>query len=132
MHYLVAQCVSEIDATTVLVASDKQFSLQAHQSEEFISDLEIIIEHFLDGCKHPSEFYLEPALAMLDQKGKPRAKISPIQKAIDELNSQIQSGYNPELALLLQGANGEEIIDETFDELSETLLGPVWRVANAK
>lgn len=132
LHYLVAQCVSDIEATTVLVTSDTQVSLQANPSEKFMSDLETILEHFVEGCRCPSEFYVEPALAMLDQKNKPKARIAPIQMAIDKLNSQVESGYEPELALLLQGANAEELIDQNFEELSETFLGPIWRVANAK
>lgn len=132
LHHLVAQCVSEINPTTVLVTSDTQFSLQAGQSETFLLEFETIIAHFLDGCRQPSEFYVEAALAMLDQKNKPRAKIAPVQKAIDTLSSQIESGYEPELALLLQGFNVEELINQNFEDLSETLLGPVWRVANAK
>ncbi len=93
-------------------------------------DLEMLLNHFAEGCRAPSPFFVEPAFSYAGQLANTRARTSPLDKALLTLNTRLQNGYEPEWQLLLSGSGEEVGLGPEFERLCHEIMCPVWSVVD--
>jgi len=118
LHHLVANyCLGE-KTRTCLVTKDRVLTFSSIEGGPSLSYL---LELFHAGQSSPSELYVEPAFVYAKQMGG-RGKISPLDKARAKLQDQIEKGYEPELQLLLQNKEGDNLLRERFEQLAADIM----------
>lgn len=127
LHHLVANycCLGET-TKTCLVTKERVLTFS---SVEGGPSLSYLLDLFYAGQSTPSELYVEPALVYAKQMGG-RGKISPIDKASTKLQDQLAKGYEPELQLLLQNQDLENILGDTFESLATDIMFTLLEIAD--
>ncbi len=85
-----------------------------------------MIEVYLRGRQEPCKLLLEPAMVYCRQQRSGRARISPLQKAMDAFTISMENGYEPAWSLLYGKSEIQTVLDQNFVALSEQLLCPLW------
>ena len=93
-------------------------------------DLGTLLNHFIEGGRAPSLFFIEPAFVYASQLANKRSRTSPIEKALQILNTRLQKGYEPEWELLLSGSGEELVFGEDFERFCHEIMCPVWSAAD--
>jgi exodeoxyribonuclease V gamma subunit len=120
LHHLVAnRLYSKI--STILVTTDQivRFSHDGTGPE-----LEKLLDIFVAGCHRPSRFFIEPALVYSRQMLADRARISPLDKAEQEIKKALDKGYEPAWEQLF-GREGEMILDDEFEGFCHDIMVPL-------
>lgn len=119
LHHLVANICNPREKTrTCLVTKETVFTFS---SVEGGPSLSYLLDLFHAGQSSPSELYVEPAFVYAKQMGG-RGKISPLDKAGGKLQDQIEKGYEPELQLLLQNKEQDNLLGERFEQLAADIM----------
>lgn len=115
-HFLPSAKTSIVTAETIVTFSgaDRQ------------PGLDRLLSLFAAGCCSPSALYVEPAYAYARQQSNNRAKSSPLDKSVQDLNLRLQNGYEPEWQLLLGEASGENVLGAEFELLCKEIVCPIW------
>ena len=90
-----------------------------------LPDLSGFAALFADGCRRPSPLLVEPAWAYVRYLDK--GESTAMARACASLEDILEKGYRPELALLLRGRAGEEVLDGEFAVTATAFLLPLWR-----
>ncbi len=128
LHHLVANSLFG-KTRSALVAADTVLNFSSDGS---VPGLELMLDHFVKGCRRPSQFFVEPAFRYCDQLRKRNSRVSPLDKAITTLNYSLEKGYEPAWNLLLQGRGEEPVLGSEFESLCLEIMNPIWNVANGK
>ncbi|MGA7279427.1 MAG: exodeoxyribonuclease V subunit gamma [Desulfocapsaceae bacterium] len=131
--HLIVNLVNGGNISTTIAAQDRSLFIDGQAGTR--QDLLALLELYQQGCRFPSELYLEPALAYCEQIISNRAtgKKDPLQKACETLTRDLKMGYAPELEILFPGADAAALLDERFVKLcNDFFLGIRDRVAVAK
>lgn len=129
IHHLVANHARP-GTTTYIVATDSSLRIDAATSEETIPKLVTLLSYYKLGCTSPIPFYVEPAFAYVKQLTSKRARIPPLAKAVEKLQVILDSGYQPEWELLLEGGVAFDTVE--FEHLATSLLLPVWEAVHGR
>ncbi len=127
IHHLLSCQFPELAHRTMVVAEDITLGFSSCQA---LPGLEELLGRFLEGCRRPSPFYIEPAFVYVRQEESRWAKISPLEKAEISMRHRLENGYEPEWALLLDGSEQESLLGEEFEEFCRDFMGPIWRAAD--
>jgi len=122
IHHLALRYL-EPSAATRIVAMDHIVGFDAGSDGP---DLATLLLHFSDGCRAPSPFYIESALAYARQLANERSRVLPLDKALQTLNTRLQNGYEPEWELLLRGREEEDRLGDDFEQLCREIMCPLW------
>ncbi len=106
-------------ANTKIVALDMVISFDGDVDGP---DLEEMLIHFDAGCRAPSPFYIEPAFAYATQLANARSKVSPLDKAVQTFNRNLEKGYEPELQLLLSDSDEDADVWLEFERLCQDIM----------
>ncbi len=129
IHHLLLSLFGEGGQCTRIVARDEVVSFQEKRPRD--SDLDVLIEAFVQGCREPSPLLVEPAFSYVRQLHSARSVVPPLEKARESLRKSLEKGYEPEWALLYRNMEAEAILDERFEGLCLDLFDPIWRKADA-
>ncbi|MDR3628730.1 MAG: exodeoxyribonuclease V subunit gamma [Desulfocapsaceae bacterium] len=88
--------------------------------------LDRMVELFVQGSGRPSPLLVEPGLRYVRQAQAARATTPPLAKACAYLREQLDSGYEPEWALLYGNMEAEDILGGDFRELCLEIISPLW------
>jgi exodeoxyribonuclease V gamma subunit len=127
IHHLVLGALTP-SAQTRLVAVD---GLAAFNGAGDGADLATLLAHFDAGCRGPSSFFVEPALSYARQEASDQARTPPLEKALQELNSRLAKGYEPEWELLLGGSGKNCQFMVKFERLCREIMCPIWGATDA-
>jgi exodeoxyribonuclease V gamma subunit len=94
-------------------------------------DLASLLAHFDSGCRGPSLFFVEPAFVYARQAAGDRASTPPLEKALKELNSRLDNGYEPEWELLLGGDGQNAQFKGEFERHCEEIMCRILGAADA-
>lgn len=126
LHHLIINQVNP--QPTWLLCKDRNRMFQPQTRD--VSVLEKWLDIYLAGQTQPSYFFVEPALAYVEQARKANKQVTPMEKARQQLMTAIQSGYEAELNLLYGNMdNVGELLDERFEAVCTDLLQPNWNVS---
>ncbi|MGZ5532413.1 MAG: exodeoxyribonuclease V subunit gamma [Methylomonas sp.] len=89
--------------------------------------LQNMLEIFLKGQQRPDAFFTEAAFCYLKQD-KPETALNEVIKQVVD---SIENGYEPEIGQLFAHRDLNEIFNDSFAELCNTLLLPAWSAAHA-
>jgi exodeoxyribonuclease V gamma subunit len=131
--HLIVNLVNGGNISTTIAAQDRSIFIDGQAGTR--QDLLELLELYQQGCRFPSELYVEPALAYCEQIISNRAtgKKDPLQKACETLARDLKMGYVPELEILFPGADAAALLDERFVNLcNDFFLAIRDRVAVAK
>ncbi|WP_459945869.1 exodeoxyribonuclease V subunit gamma [Desulfocastanea catecholica] len=93
-------------------------------------DLAMLLAHVDTGCRAPSLFFVEPAMVYARQAANDRARTPPLEKALQELRSRLDKGYEPEWELLLGGSWEDAQLIVEFERLCQEIMCPIWGAAD--
>lgn len=122
LHHIAAQELFG-KITTVLIASDQ---ICRFSPEHTGPSLEYLLDVFGKGCRGPSRFFIEPSFIYCGQKAKSRAKISPLDKARQDVRKRLDRGYEPSWEQLF-GDECELMLGEEFEKYCHEIMAPVMR-----
>jgi exodeoxyribonuclease V gamma subunit len=126
IHHLVLGCLVP-SAKTRIVAMD---TIVGFSGADCGPDLGVLLSHYEEGCRAPSQFFIEPAFAYSRQLANDRSRTPPLDKALQILTTRLQNGYEPEWELLL-GSSGEDIgLGAEFERLCHEIMCPIWSAAD--
>jgi exodeoxyribonuclease V gamma subunit len=128
IHHLVLSRLKPL-AKTRIVAMDCIVGFGGSAGSGTLPDLDILLTHFDQGCRAPSQFFVEPAFAYAEQLANTRARTSPLDKALQTLQARLENGYEPEWKLLLGngGASAQDaIVIPEFERFCQEIMFPVW------
>ena len=94
-------------------------------------DLLRVLTLFAESGRRPLPLFLEPALAYAQQEANPKARSSPLDKAIAVYKTKMDNGYEPEWQLLYGDSPAEEVLDSEFVALCQEIICPLWRSIGA-
>jgi len=126
IHHLVLSSLIPSPQTRI-VAMDRVVSFSKYAEGP---DLAALFNHFIEGSRAPSLFFIEPAFVYASQLANKRSRTSPIEKALQTLNTRLQNGYEPEWELLLSGSGVELVFGEDFERFCHEIMCPVWSAAD--
>jgi exodeoxyribonuclease V gamma subunit len=133
LHHLIINRL--LTQTTCLLSKDDEdivFTPEHCQS----GALEAFIEKYQQGQSHPNAFFVDPALAYIQQSFKlkyGKAKKPALLFAQENLAKAINSGYEQEMSLLYRGIDDTaEILDDKFAASCKILLEPVWEASHGQ
>ena len=112
---------------SIIVSANTVFGFSTGDSTP---GLELLLDHFVAGCRRPSSLYIEPALGYCRQLTAVRSKTSPLEKGRSILQSTLEKGYEPAWNMLLQGQDEELVLGAEFESLCLEIMDPIWRAAN--
>ena len=127
LHHLIINQLHE--QPTYLMSTDNDLLIRPdYCRSNYLSGL---IEIYLQGQQTPNAFFVEPALAYVQQacnmKSGRLATKSPLQAAVDKLTDAVVRSYEPELNRLYGNITDLGfILGESFEQQCQTLLLPVW------
>ena len=128
IHHLLLSLFDEGEQCTRILARDAMISFPVGPQG---SDLDVLIEAFVQGCREPSPLLVEPAFRYIRQLHAARSTVPPLVKARENLQKSLEKGYEPEWALLYRDREVEAILDERFEGLCHDLFDPIWRKTDA-
>ncbi len=126
IHHLVAR-QHQPKAVTRIVAQDHIIGFDG-QSEG--PELKRLIALFAEGYCRPLPLFLEPSFAYARQEANPKARSTPIEKALAVYRTRMEKGYEPEWALLYGSRAAEEVLDAEFLDLCREILCVLWSAAD--
>ena len=127
LHHLMANhCCFGEKTRTCLVTKERVLTFSTVDGGP---SLPYLLDLFYAGQSSPSEFYVEPALVYAKQMGG-RGKLSPLDKATAKLQDQLEKGYEPELQLLLQNQELDNILGDTFEQLATDIMFALLEIAD--
>ncbi len=129
LHFLVLQHLGKL-LPVHLLTEEKVFSLHP-DIESDLMNLEQAVDCFIQGSEQPLGLYVEPAFAYVKQLNG-RGNNTPINQAATKLEDVLESGFQPEIELLVHGMSPEDVLDEQFEQLTMDIVNPVWRALNGK
>lgn len=126
LHHLIVNRTQE--QNTYLISADENLLFQPDIcSPEYLPQL---IEIYRQGQQQPNAFFVEAALAYVNQAANPKAKKSPLETAVDYLSKAVQYESEHELRQLYGAADMSLIVSDPFEQQCETLLLPAWKAAH--
>ncbi|MGB3210192.1 MAG: exodeoxyribonuclease V subunit gamma [Desulforhopalus sp.] len=125
IHHLVLRCLVPTGQTRI-VATDRIVRFKNSAGP----DLETFLDHFSDGCRAPSPFFVEPAFDYASQLANPRSRTSPLNRAFQTFTRRLDNGYEPEWELLLRYGGEEFQFDAAFEQICLQLMCSVWSAAD--
>jgi exodeoxyribonuclease V gamma subunit len=128
LHHLVANALFG-QTRSVLVAADGVFNFSA---DDVKPDLELMLRVFVEGCRRPSPFFVEPALSYCVQQAGRRTSVSPLENAVRTLQRSLDKGYEPSWTLLLGDGMDKPVLGSDFEYLCREIMNPVWSAANGR
>ncbi len=128
IHHLVLGHLVPI-ARTRIVAADRIVGFSGIGAGP---DLGVLLAHFADGCRAPSPFFIEPALAYATQLASDRSKTPPLEKARQVCTTRLQNGYEPEWELLLGGSDDGGMVGTEFERCCLEIMCPIWSAADVR
>jgi exodeoxyribonuclease V gamma subunit len=113
LYHLIANLVRGGVATRI-AAQDRTLFFDARVGSR--QDLLELLELYEQGCRFPSELYVEPALTYCEQiiSNRRTGKKDPLLKARELLTRSLNKGYAPELEILFPGADASALLNERF------------------
>jgi exodeoxyribonuclease V gamma subunit len=106
-------------STTYLLGSDQQLAFQAEDADPSL--LQELLTLFLHGQQQPDAFFTEASWCYLQQKNPDKA----LDAAINTVQSSLDNGYEPEMALLLQHHPWQQHFDQAFIARCQRLSAPM-------
>ncbi len=122
LHHLVLQETGN-KGSALVVATDAIIRFREGAGEPC---LETLVEVYSRGCRRPSPLFVEPAFAHLKQELKSRDPERSLGAARDSYLNSLEKGFEPEWALLFEGVDVAEIIDDPFERLSREVVHRIW------
>lgn len=126
VHHLVANYCLKDKTRTCLVTKERVLTFSTIEEGPSLSYL---LDLFHAGQSSPLELYVEPAFVYAKQMGG-KGKISPLDKATTKLQDQIEKGCEPELQLLLQNKEGDNLLEERFEQLAADIMFTLLELTN--
>jgi exodeoxyribonuclease V gamma subunit len=112
-------------STTTILSQERQLTLLPQLVNP--DDLQRWLDIYIAGQREPSPLFVEAALAYLRQHAI-NSKKSPLAAAATALQGQLNSGFNPQLALLYRGVDDvNTLLSEPFQQICDELLLPMWQ-----
>ncbi len=127
LHYLLYERMTGKAVDVLMLNSDRRCKFS--EGCENIPDLETLVRLFICGNRQPSQLYIEPGISWVKKAEK---NVGMMDAAYATLANNLETGYEPETALLLQGCDLTSVLGEEFVSLCETVLQPIWRNANGQ
>ena len=123
--WLYHQLINQIaPVTTTILTQDRQVQFLPEMVNP--DDLQLWIDIYIEGQLEPSSLLVEAALSYLNQLTI-KSKKSPMDAARSTLRGQLESGYNPKMALLYRDVEDvDALITESFQNICDDLLVPMW------
>jgi len=120
--------------TTHLISKDAFISFQP---EHILGDdLERILQFFQQGQSQPNAFFTEAAFSYIKQqaalKKSARTTKPAIEAAKERLHKSIAQSFEPELKLLYENVEMDELLNAEFEAICNDLLLPAWEAAQAE
>lgn len=84
-----------------------------------------LAEIFAQGCRLPLQFYTGPAYDYATQAANKRARLSPLDKAVQSFTLRLEKGYEPEWELLMGASCVEDWLGVEFERLCHEIMIPV-------
>jgi len=126
LHHLIINQVQP--QATYLVSSDEDLVFLPEDIRP--EDLPQCLAIYRQGLQRPDAFFVEAALAYLKQAHKQahskRATKPALVAAKEQLQSTIESGYEPELSRLYGEADLDVLLGEAFEQQCRELLQRLW------
>jgi exodeoxyribonuclease V gamma subunit len=128
IHHLVLSRLMP-SAKTRIVAVDCIIGFSDAVGSGYLPGLDMLLTHFDEGCRAPSQFFIEPAFTYAKQLANTRARTSPLDKALQTLQTRLENGYEPEWKLLFgnSGASAQDaIVIPEFERFCQEIMFRIW------
>ena len=121
LHHLIINQVQAQD--TCLLSMDESLTFSSDLAQ--LTDLEKLVDLYIQGQQQPGIFFTEASFAYIKQEFNSRAKKPAISVAQEQLSKEI--GYDRSMQLLYQNIEDlTELLDEPFEAVCMDLVLPVW------
>ncbi len=114
--------------TTYLLSSDRELCFLPEDCQDAV--LLGLLDIYCAGQQQPDAFFVEAALAYIDQAYKldhnGRSKKSPLDVAREQLERSVHLAYEPELRRLYGQADLDVLLGDVFERQCQELLQAVW------
>lgn len=110
-----------------LLTKDEEFIFSIPENP--FPDLEQMLDLFQEGNRAPSYLFPKAALAYVRQRVSKQAKIPPLVVARRILETDLEKGYEADVALLFRGQE-EELLGPKFEKICADVVEPIWRAIN--
>jgi exodeoxyribonuclease V gamma subunit len=121
IHHLVA-CRLIGDVSTRIITPETVVSFNKSAEKP---TLELLAELFGQGRRVPLHLFIEPAYAYATQTTMRRARVSPLERAIQTFTHNLDEGYEPEWKLLLGTLPVEDALGVEFERLCHEIVIPI-------
>lgn len=115
---------------THLISSDRDILWQPEHAS--LSSLLSWLDIYQQGQQRPDAFFTEAAFAYVIQSCSSRAKVAPVDKALEVLQKSLEKPYEPALRQLLLNTDLRMVLNQDFEKTCQTLLLPIWEVAHVQ
>ncbi len=122
LHHLIINQIQR--QNTYLLSQDHSLVFPAELGNEEL--LLGLLAVYIQGLQRPDGFFTEAAFNYVQQKNTDAA----LSKVIAQVKEQIDNGYEPDISQLLAGRSLEEVFNNEFADLCQTLIAPAWSAAN--
>lgn len=128
-HLIGCALVKEKRPTRV-VAKDRTVTIPADAGSD--DDLHLLLNWYRDGCRYPSQRFVEPAFAYCEQviSNRGRGRTDPLYKARNTLKQSIDNGYAEELVVLFRDVSVESLINDEFEKWCNEDLLKIWEISD--
>ncbi len=127
LHHLIINRIQSLP--TYLISRDVNGEFAEQQAGEQI--LIALLERYQQGQNSPYVFFTEPAFAYIRHAAKQahnsRSSKSAPDVAIEQLQKDLQTAYDPYLALACRNQKPETLLNPDFTHFCEQYLLPVWQ-----